>query len=43
MPCRQTSTSGNFVNLNRQVLSDYAGVSSTTVTSANFDEDEASG
>ena len=39
----ESSTSGNFVNLNRQVLSDYAGVSSTTVTSANFDEDEASG
>ena len=36
----ESSTSGNFVDLNRQVVADYAGVSGTTVTSGNFDESE---
>jgi hypothetical protein len=39
----ESSTSGNFVDLNRLVVSDYGGVSGTTVTSGNFDEDQASG
>ena len=39
----ESSTSGNFVDLNRLVISDYAGVSGTTVTTGNFDEDEPSG
>jgi hypothetical protein len=39
----ESSTSGNFVELNRQVIADYAGVSGTTVVSGNFDEDEPSG
>ena len=39
----ESSTSGNFVDLNRLVIADYAGVSGTTVTTGNFDEDEPSG
>ena len=39
----ESSTSGNFVDLNRLVVSDYGGVSTTTVTTGNFDEDEPSG
>ena len=39
----ESSTSGNFVDLNREVIADYGGVSGTTSTAGNFDEDEASG
>ena len=39
----ESSTSGNFVDLNRQVVADYAGVSGTTKTLGDFDEDEPSG
>ena len=39
----ESSTSGNFVDLNRLVVSDYGGVSGTTITSGNFGEDEPSG
>jgi hypothetical protein len=39
----ESSTSGNFIDLNRQVNADYAGVSGTTVTASSFDEEEASG
>jgi hypothetical protein len=39
----ESSTSGNFVDLNREVLSDYGGVTGTTVISGSFDEDELVG
>ena len=39
----ETSTSGNFVDLNNAVLADYGGVSKTSVTLGSFDEDAASG
>ena len=39
----ESSTSGNFVDLNRQVVADYAGVSGTTKSVGDFDEDEPSG
>mgnify|MGYP003131911574 CR=1 FL=1 len=39
----ESSTSGNFVDLNRSVIADYAGVAGTTVTSGNFEEDEVTG
>jgi len=39
----ESSTSGNFIDLNRQVTADYAGVSGTTVTAGSFGEDTASG
>ena len=38
----ETSTSGNFVTLNDQVVADYAGVSLVSDSSGTFDEDEAS-
>mgnify|MGYP004449528801 FL=1 len=39
----ESSTSGNFVTLNTQVVNDYPGVSGTTATSASFAENTASG
>ena len=33
----ESSTSGNFVDLNREVIADYGGVSGTTSTAGNFD------
>ena len=39
----ESSTSGNFVELNREVVAAYGGVTGTTVISGDFDEDEASG
>ena len=38
----ESSTSGNFVTLNTQVVNDYPGVSGTTATSASFAENTAS-
>jgi hypothetical protein len=39
----ESSTSGNFVTLNTQVVNDYPGVSGTTTTTASFAENTASG
>lgn len=39
----ESSTSGNFVDLNREVTAGYGGITSATVVSASFDEDEPSG
>jgi len=39
----ESSTSGNFIDLNRQVNADYAGVSGTTATAGSFDESDTSG
>ena len=39
----ESSTSGNFVDLNRSVVAEYGGVSSTTSTVASFIEDTANG
>jgi len=39
----ETSTSGNFVDLNDAVLADYGGVTKTSVTLGDFDEDVSSG
>ena len=37
----ESSTSGNFVTLNTQVVNEYAGVSGTTVTTGSFAENAA--
>ena len=37
----ESSTSGDFVELNQTVLADYAGVSGVSATSASFTEDKA--
>ena len=39
----ETSTSGNFVDLNDTVLADYGGVTKTSLTLGSFDEDVPSG
>jgi len=39
----ESSTSGNFVELNRAVVAGYGGVVSSTSTAAGFDEDAANG
>jgi len=39
----ESSTTGNFVDLNREVVAAYGGVTGTTISSGNFGEDEASG
>ena len=39
----ETSTSGNFVDLNDTVLADYGGVTKTSLTLGSFDEDVTSG
>jgi len=39
----ETSTSGNFVDLNDAVLADYGGVTKTSLTLGSFDEDVPSG
>ena len=39
----ESSTSGDFVGLNRAVIADYAGVSSVSAITASFDEATASG
>ena len=39
----ESSTSGNFVDLNRSVVAEYGGVSSTTTTSLSFAEDTVNG
>ena len=39
----ETSTSGNFVDLNDTVLADYGGVTKTSLTLGSFDEDVSSG
>ncbi len=39
----ETSTSGNFVDLNDAVLADYGGVTKTSITLGSFDEDVPSG
>ena len=37
----ESSTSGNFVTLNTQVVNEYAGVSGTTVSTGSFAENAA--
>ena len=39
----ESSTAGNFVDLNREVTAGYGGIVSATVVSASFGEDTASG
>ena len=39
----ESSTSGNFVDLNRSVVAEYGGVVSSTSTTAGFDEDAING
>ncbi len=39
----ESSTSGNFVDLNRSVVAEYGGVSNTTTTSLSFAEDTVNG
>ena len=39
----ETSTSGNFVDLNDTVLADYGGVTKSSVTLGSFNEDVSSG
>ncbi len=39
----ESSTAGNFIDLNKQVTADYAGVSGTTATTGSFGEDTVSG
>lgn len=39
----ESSTSGNFVDLNKAVVSSYGGVVSSTTTNTSFEEDDASG
>ena len=36
----ESSTTGNFVELNRQVTADYGGVTGVNVTTGNFDESD---